>query len=130
MDWEYFIVSAIFGLISSIISFISGMYVFNKYFLPKLTAKMFVDGFKHLQADPEISIYMKKGKEIINRLEPVMKQLKNVDLNKIQKELRPFFEAAKKIDPKDVEDLMKSLKNLTGTVQQAIEKPKIPKPKN
>lgn len=128
IDWETFILTAIWGVISSIISFVIGMYVFNKYFLPKIVANMGIDTINTLRKDPEIEPYIKKVKEIIDRLEPIVAKFKELDLAKLGDDIKPFIEAIKKIDPKTIDELLQSVKALTNSFKEKLEKPKIPKP--
>lgn len=116
-------------LITGFISFVLGMWYFNKYILPKLYVQMGSNLFKQAQEDPNLKSTIQKAKKIIEELEPFIAKLKKIDIEKYQKDLQPLIETLTKVDPKEVDDLLKSLKELTGTVQKAIEKPKkIPEP--
>ena len=83
---------------------------------------------KALQKDPEIKPYIDKAKQIIDRIEPIVEKFKGLDLDKINGDIKPLLEVIRKIDPKTIEELMKSLKELTDTVKGSLTKPKIPEP--
>ena len=125
VDWFTWFLGLAQGIIISIV----GGYILLRFILPRMAAESARHTLKELKKDGEIKPIIDKAKDIVNRLQPLVEQFKNLDLDKIQKDIKPFLDVIKKIDPKDVEDLLKSLKELTGTVQKAIEKPeKIPEP--
>jgi len=128
MDWQWFLIECLQGLFVGALSFLFSMWVFNKYFLPKMVANMGTDFIKAIQKDPEIKPLIDKAKDLLNRLEPFVKQLKSVDLDKLQSDFKPLLETVKKIDPETIEELLQTLKELAGNFKEKLEKPKIPKP--
>lgn len=124
MDWFSWGMGLVQG---TIVSVIGGVVIF--YFLiPPMTARTTKRTIEALKKDPEIKPLIDKAKEIINKLEPLVNQFKNIDLEKLQKDFTPLYEAIKKIDAEDIDGLLKALKDLTGMVTKAIEKPNVPKP--
>ena len=116
-------------LITGFLSFVLGMWYFNKYILPKLYVKMGSNLLKQATEDDGFKPWITKAKKIIEELEPFVAKLKKVDIEKVQKDLQPLIDALKKVDPKDIEDLLKEIKELTGTIKKSIGKPeKIPEP--
>ena len=128
IDWILFFSDIVKGIIIGIPSFLIGSYLFFKYLLPKLSADMGAATVKALQKDPEIKPYIDKAKQIIDRIEPIVEKFKGLDLDKINGDIKPLLEVIRKIDPKTIEELMKSLKELTDTVKGSLTKPKIPEP--
>ena len=126
--WEYLVVNWV-G--TGILELVIGVYIVL-YMAPKGVDKMVGQAIKEAKNSPELSPLLDKFKEIVTVVEPVTKQLanalKNLDLEKTQRDLQPLLDALKKVNPEDVEALLKSLKDLTGTVTKAIEKPKVPEP--
>lgn len=123
------------GLIVSVGGTLIGFYLFNKYFLPGLMSEMGRNTVKDISKDPEFKpliesgkALMEKGRKVMERLEPIVEKAKNLDLEKTTEDIKPFLEMIKKIDPKTIEELMKSLKELTDTVKGSLTKPKIPEP--
>lgn len=127
-DWFSWGMGLLQGLVVSVI----GGYILLKFILPRMAAASARQTIEELKKDGELKPIIDKAKDIITRLEPVAKKLatafKNLDLDKLQDDIQPFLELGRKIDPKDVEELMQSLKELTGTIKKSIEKPKIPEP--
>lgn len=130
IDWLSFFLGILQGTITSVI----GGYVLLKFILPKIAAESAAHTIKAMKRDKEIAPIIDKAKEMVNTMEPLVKRLavafRNVDLDKLQKDIKPFIKAIKKIDPKTVDELMVGLKELTGAVKKTIEKPKIPKPED
>lgn len=114
-----------------IVGIASGLFLFY-FVLPRMAASSARKTIEELKKDGDLKPVIEKAKEIITRLEPVTKKLAtafaNIDVDKLQSDVKPFFELIKKIDPKDVDDLVKEIKGLTGTIKKSIEKPKIPEP--
>jgi hypothetical protein len=110
-----------------IVGIASGLFLFYVV-LPKIGAKTATQTLHAAKKDPEIGPLIAKAQEILHALEPLAKFFKNFDLEKMQKDIQPIIEVLKKIDPKDIDDLLKEIKSLTGTIKQNIAKPKIPEP--
>jgi hypothetical protein len=128
-DWFSWFMGLLNGVVSGAISGVILLY----FILPRMASKSARQTLEEMKKDGELKPIIDKAKEIITRLEPVTKKLadafKNLDLDKIQEGIQPYIELGKKIDPQDIDALLKQLKELSGTVQKAIEKPKkIPKP--
>jgi predicted RNA-binding protein with EMAP domain len=129
-DWFGWGMGLAQGLTVSVIGGVILLY----FILPKMAAKSAHQTLEAMKNDDELKPIIEKAKEIITRLEPVTKKLAtafaNIDLDKLQDDVKPFIEMMKKVDPKDVEDLLKEVKSLTGTIKKSIEKPEIPKPES
>lgn len=125
IDWAAVLLTGIVNLIVGFISFVLGMWYFNKFVLPKILASQGIEFIKNLQKDPQIKGIITKFKKIADQLEPVVEKMKNFDLDKLQEDLKPFLESIKKIDPKTVEDALRSIKQLTNSVTKT---PEIPEP--
>jgi hypothetical protein len=116
-------------LITGFVSFVLGMWYFNKYILPKIYVKMGSNLFKGASEDPNFKPWIERFKKIVEEIEPLVAKFKKVDFEKTLKDLQPFLDSVKKIDPQTVDDLLKSVKELAKTATKAIEKPKsIPQP--
>jgi hypothetical protein len=116
------------GLVQGVIVAVLGGYIMFVYLFPKMTAKTTRNTVEALKKDPEIAPMIDKAKEIVNKLHPLADQFKGLDLVKMQSEFQPLLDGIKTIDPKEIQGLIKNLKELTGTVKNALEKPKIPEP--
>ena len=135
LDWSYFWLDGLKGLIISLVSFITGLWVFNKYIYPRMVVQMGTDVIRLLKEDGEIKpqietakILIEKGKKVMEKLEPIVEKAKNLDLEKVSEDLKPLLEAVKKIDPKTVEEVIKSIKELADAMKGTLTKPKIPEP--
>lgn len=106
-------------MVSGAISGVILLYVI----LPKIGARSATQTLKAAKHDPEIGPIIKKAQEILKTLEPLAKQFKNIDIKKIQKDVQPFIEIGKKIDPKAVEELLGSFKELADGFKQKLGKP-------
>ena len=126
--WEYLVVNWV-G--TGILELVIGVYIVL-YMAPKGVDKMVSQAIKEAKTSPELSPLLDKVKEIVAVMEPAMKQIanavKNIDIEKTQKDLAPLMDALKKVDPQDIDAALKALKDLAGTVTRAIEKPKVPEP--
>lgn len=117
------------GIAFGMVQFLLAMWLFNKYFLPKITAGMISDAVQHLQHDSEIKPVIEKIKGIVNKLEPVVKQLRGFDLNGFQHDLEPLIETVKHVDPDKINELATTLKKLAENLQRTVETPvDIPEP--
>jgi hypothetical protein len=123
-DWFTWAMGLLQG---TVVAVISGVLIFL-YFIPKMMKNTAKRTIEELKKDPEIKTMIDKAKEIVDKLHPLADQFKNIDLEQIQQDFRPLYEAIKKIDTKDIEGLIKNFKELTGTVTKALEKPKVPEP--
>ena len=123
---EYLVVSWV-G--TGILELVIGVYIVL-YMAPKGVDKMVAQGIKEAKHSPEIAPFIDKLKEIITVFEPIMKQaataLKNIDIEKTQKDLQPLMNALKGIDPAELNALIKNLKELTGMVTKTLEKHETP----
>lgn len=128
IEWDYLIVITILNLMSGLLSFTASMYVFNKYFLPKIMADMGTSTVKTLSKDPEIKPFIDKTKLLLEKLEPIIEKFRNLDIEKLQDDLKPMVEAFKRIDPNTLDEILSNVKGLTGNLAKKTEKPKIPKP--
>jgi hypothetical protein len=126
--WEYLVINWV-G--TGILELVIGVYIVL-YMAPKGVDKMVSQAIKEAKNSPEIAPLMDKVKEIIAVMEPAMKQIanavKNIDIEKTQKDLQPILDALKKVNPDDINGALKALKDITGTVNEAIKKPSIPEP--
>jgi len=119
-DWFTWFMNLLNGIVGGAISGVILLYLI----LPRIGAKTATQTLKAAKNDPEIAPLIKKVQDILERLEPLVKQFKNLDLDKIQKDLKPLLETAKKIDPEAVADLIKTLRSLAKDVGEKItEKP-------
>lgn len=118
----------IVGLLTGIPSFVIGFWIYNRFFLPKQTSQVALNLIKIAKQDPELKPFIDKAKQIINILEPVIKEVKTLDLNGLKKDLQPLLETVKKIDPQKIDELLTSAKKLIDSFAEKTEKPKIPSP--
>lgn len=116
------------GLIQGIVSGAIGGVILLYFILPKVGARSATQTLKAAKHDPEIGPIIKKAQEILKVLEPLAQKFKNLDLDKILKDIQPFLETAKKIDPKAIEELMQIGKELASSFKTKLEQPKIPNP--
>lgn len=119
VDWVLFSIDILKGVISGGISGVILLYVI----LPRIGARSATQTLKVAKKDPEIGPIIKKAQEILKMLEPLAKQFKNIDIEKIQKDVQPFIEIGKKIDPKAVEELLGSFKELADGFKTKFGKP-------
>lgn len=105
------------GLIVSVI----GGCVLIIFILPKMAALSTANTVKALKKDPEIAPIIEKGKEIIKELEPLVKEFRKLDFEKMRKDIQPFLETAKRIDPKAVEELFSVVRSLAKDVKQKLD---------
>lgn len=122
------LVTWLMGILQGTITAVIGGIVIFVFLIPKMTKATTKRTLEELKKDPEIKPMLDKAKEIVEKLHPLADQFKNIDLNQIQRDFKPLYEAIKQIDAKEIEGLMKTLKDLAGTVTKAIEKPKTPLP--
>lgn len=117
------------GVLQGVISGAVGGLILLWFIFPRMGTKTATQTLKAAKKDPEIAPLIKKAQEIIHVLEPLVKQFKNFDLEKTQKDIRPFIEMAKKIDPKKVGELIDSVKEVVdGFKARVTEKPNVPTP--
>ena len=123
-----FFLQIIQGIIVGIIGGIISLYIFYTYLLPGLTKTMTKNLIADLKKDEEFKPLIDKASEIVNRLEPIMKEFKALDLNGVQKDIKPLLNVAKKIDAEKINGLIDSVKDIVDYFKKSIEKPKIPTP--
>jgi predicted RNA-binding protein with EMAP domain len=116
------------GILQGTITFLIGSIIVIYYIVPKMMKNLSKRTINELKNDPEIKPLTGKVKEIIDKLHPLMEQFKNIDLAKTQSDFAPLIEGIKKIDPKEIEGLIKNIREITGTIKSSIEKPKLPPP--
>lgn len=93
-----------------------------------MTAKSATATIKAIKKDPELKKIIDQAKKMVNWMAPVVEQVKQLDLDKLQEEWRPLLEAVKKIDPETIEELVETLRELANGFRKKLEKPKIPEP--
>lgn len=129
IDWAIsFILETIRMIIVGILGFIIGFWIYNKFFLPKQSVQIGSNLIKTAKQDPEFAPFIDRAKQLINILEPIMKDFKTFDLNGLKNDIKPLLETAKRIDPQKIDELLTSAKNLIDQLTKATEKPKIPSP--
>lgn len=128
IDWTWEIVKLLLGVLFSFVSFVAGMWYFNKYMLPKMVSNMGSSFLKQAMDDDNFKPWIKRFQTLIEEIEPLVKKVKDTDFDKITQDLSPFIEALKKVNPEDVDQLLKALRDLTGAVKKAIDKPPPPPP--
>lgn len=125
IDWFVMFIDSARTLAVGFISFVLGMWYFNKYLLPKMYVKMGSSLFKQISIDPEFQPMIQKLKRIISELEPLTAQVKQIDIEKVIADVKPIIEALKKIKPEDIEALINAVKSFSGTMKET---PEIPPP--
>jgi hypothetical protein len=113
---EAFLLEKAVELASAIISFTIGMWIFNKWILPRMAPGM-VKGVietKEVQdllkkGKDTLNDFEKRGKEMLSNLEPFAEKLKGLDLEQIDGEM--------------INALLKQLKKIAD---QFTEKPELP----
>lgn len=93
-----------------------------------MTAKSATATIEAAKKDPDLEKIIDQAKKIVTWMAPVVEQLKQLDLDKLQKEWKPLFDTVKKIDPETIEDLVETLRELANGFRKKLEKPKIPEP--
>ena len=123
-DWTTWLMGIIQGTITAIIG---GVIIFI-WLIPRMTKATTKRTIDELKKDPEIKPILDKAKEIVDKLQPLAAQFKNINLEQIQRDFKPLYDAIKQIDAKDIASLVATLRELSGTVTKALEKPKKPLP--
>ena len=116
-----FTVDVLKQLLVGILAFVFGMYVFNKYLLPKIVVKQAGDLIKNAMKDPNLSPNIDKFKKIIDDIEPLVAKIKEVDVEQIVADIKPFVSALKRIDPEELNGVLTSVKDFISTAKHAIE---------
>jgi len=124
IDWVGFGLTLLNNVIAGAIS---GIFIFY-VILPRMGAKTATQTLKAAKKDKDIAAIITKVQEIVKVLEPLLRRFEKMDIDKMISDLQPLTTALKKINPEDVNASLKQLRELTGAVQKAIEKPKIPEP--
>ena len=124
IDWVGFGLTLLNNVIAGAIS---GIFIFY-VLLPRMGAKTATQTLKAAKKDKDIAAIITKVQEIVKVLEPLLRRFEKMDIDKMISDLQPLTTALKKINPEDVNASLKQLRELTGAVQKAIEKPKIPEP--
>ena len=124
IDWVGFGLTLLNNVIAGAIS---GIFIFY-VILPRMGAKTATQTLKSAKKDKDIAAIITKVQEIVKVMEPLVKQFEKIDVDKTISDLQPLITALKRINPEDVNASLKQLRELTGAVQKAIEKPKIPEP--
>lgn len=126
IDYTYLLLDFAKNVVSGLFTFVFGMYVFNRFLLPKISAKMAVNTGKAVMADPEVQSYLQKGKATLDELKNFVDKLKQIDLVQLNTDVRPLVNALKNIDPDTINDMLTRFGRLTD---QLGSKPKIPPPR-
>lgn len=113
IDWVEFWIWTLRDMLLTVgggaIGFFISMYLFNKYYLPKMAPQMGKDMIKALKELPEVQNLVKRANGLMDQFEPLLEKVKNVDSEK-------------------VEEAVKALTELAGNVAKKLEKPEIPEP--
>lgn len=106
IDWFLLFVETIISFITGALGIFVGMWIFNRFFLAKMTPQMGKDVITAFKDSPDIKALLKRLNGLVDKFEPFIKE----------------------IDPEAIEALLKTLKDLADTVKDKLEQPKIPRP--